>query len=41
MQMIVNEPGYCKKWNLREARKLAMVFFLIYIYINQGTGVLN
>ena len=27
MQMIVNESDYCKKLNLREARKLIMVFF--------------
>ena len=38
MQRIVNESDYCKKWNLREARKLTMVF-LKNIY--QGTGVLN
>ena len=26
VQRIVNESDYCKKWNMREARKLTMVF---------------
>ena len=39
MQRIVNESDYCKKWNLREARKLTMVFF--FKKKCQRTGVLN